>query len=409
MPYALLAALLHSVFIYTHHLGIDCYLLNTFAALLGFYLMLQKKTKEWFFYGLFMGALWFWWMGVSFVHYNMAWGLGVVALLVSLGYGIFLSLLFYLFKRALGRFFIASEFIFLLSLSYIHPFGFDWYKPELLFTLSFLGVYKWQFAITLLALLLTKHLQNRRWLMLLILAVDFSFLHPTPAPIQNDIALLNSSIEVEQKWNRSLHSSQYNTMIHRIDEAISQHKSAVVLPESFFAIFLNLDKTWLQRLLKRSHNITIVTGGLYWHNKEAKNSAYIFKDGHYRIANKVILVPFGESNPLPDFASKWINEIFYDGAMDYNAGSAITDYSIGNESYRNAICFEATSSALYSPRPKQMIVLSNNGWFYPSIEPTLQQILLLFYNKKFSTTIYHVTNMSPAYIIYNQKVYYENF
>ena len=46
-----------------------------------------------------------------------------------------------------------------------------------------------------------------------------------------------------------------------------------------------------------------------------------------------------------------------------------------------------------------MIVLSNNGWFVPSTEPTLQKLLLLYYNKKYDTTIYHSINMSPSYII----------
>lgn len=46
-----------------------------------------------------------------------------------------------------------------------------------------------------------------------------------------------------------------------------------------------------------------------------------------------------------------------------------------------------------------MIVLSNNGWFVPSAEPSLQQLLLLYYNKKYGTTIYHSVNMSPSYLI----------
>ncbi|MCF6254557.1 MAG: DUF5718 family protein [Thiomicrorhabdus sp.] len=54
--------------------------------------------------------------------------------------------------------------------------------------------------------------------------------------------------------------------------------------------------------------------------------------------------------------------------------------------------------------PKQMIVLSNNGWFTPSIEPTLQKLLLIYYNKKYDTTIYHSVNMSPSFVIQKGKV-----
>jgi apolipoprotein N-acyltransferase len=118
----------------------------------------------------------------------------------------------------------------------------------------------------------------------------------------------------------------------------------------------------------------------------------------------VVLVPFGESNPLPDFLSDWVNKVFYDGAVDYKASPHTTDYLIDGVRYRNAICFEATSEILYSKdangnRPQNMIVLSNNGWFTPSTEPTLQKLLLQYYSKKYGTTIYHAVNMSESYVV----------
>jgi len=123
----------------------------------------------------------------------------------------------------------------------------------------------------------------------------------------------------------------------------------------------------------------------------------------------VVLVPFGESNPLPDFLSDWVNKVFYDGAVDYKASKDVIDYKIDEKTYRNAICFEATSEKLYAKntqgeRPKNMIAISNNGWFTPSIEPTLQKLLLQYYSKKYGTTIYHAVNMSDSYMIMNGKV-----
>jgi apolipoprotein N-acyltransferase len=112
-----------------------------------------------------------------------------------------------------------------------------------------------------------------------------------------------------------------------------------------------------------------------------------------------VLVPFGESNPLPDFLSDWVNKVFYDGAVDYKASKEVIDYKIDDNTYRNAICFEATSEKLYEGIPENMIVLSNNGWFTPSIEPTLQKLLLQYYSKKYGTTVYHAVNMSDSYII----------
>ena len=107
---------------------------------------------------------------------------------------------------------------------------------------------------------------------------------------------------------------------------------------------------------------------------------------------------------MPDFLSHWVNKIFYDDAVDYTADKHVTDYTIDGITYRNAICFEATSEKLYEGNPKQMIVLSNNGWFTPSTEPTLQKLLLQYYSRKYGTTIYHAVNMSPSYIIMQGQV-----
>ena len=42
-----------------------------------------------------------------------------------------------------------------------------------------------------------------------------------------------------------------------------------------------------------------------------------------------------------------------------------------------------------------MIAISNNAWFTPSIEPTLQHLLLKFYSRTYNVTIFHVVNGSP--------------
>ena len=46
-----------------------------------------------------------------------------------------------------------------------------------------------------------------------------------------------------------------------------------------------------------------------------------------------------------------------------------------------------------------MILISNNGWFVPSVEPTLQRLLLEYYSHRYGTFIYHSVNMSDSYII----------
>lgn len=295
----------------------------------------------------------------------------------------------------------------LLLLSTIHPFSFDWFKPELMFIESYLGIEKWQFALILTAMVLSIWRKQLLYLFFIVLAYQ----PHTYAPLNThgNIALITTSTTVKEKWNKTLHAQQFQEIFKRIDHAIDTGKKLVVLPESVFPIFLNRSQKLIDMLEEKAKHISIVTGGLYWDGKTPRNSAYIFTNGTITVANKVILVPFGERNPLPNFLSDWINQIFYDGAVDYQASSDVVDYVIDGKTYRNAICFEATSEQLYAKdkegkRPKNMIVLSNNGWFVPSTEPTLQKLLLKYYSKKYGTTIYHAINMSDSYIIHRGKV-----
>ena len=46
-----------------------------------------------------------------------------------------------------------------------------------------------------------------------------------------------------------------------------------------------------------------------------------------------------------------------------------------------------------------VIAMSNNAWFTPSIEPTLQKLLMRFYARKNGVTIYHSANYKGTGII----------
>ena len=216
--------------------------------------------------------------------------------------------------------------------------------------------------------------------------------------------IVTTHTSVQDKWNETLHPQQFEEVFRSIDLAIASGKKLVILPESVFPVFINRSQELIDTLREKAKKISIVTGGLYWDGKTPRNSTYIFTNGKITVANKVVLVPFGESNPLPDFLSDWVNEVFYDGAVDYKASENVIDYSIDGITYRNAICFEATSEKLYETVPENMIVLSNNGWFTPSIEPTLQKLLLQYYSKKYGTTIFHSVNMSESYMIQDGEV-----
>ena len=418
-------ALLASAYIYMEYWEIAHPFLVTLFGLLSLYLLLDSDQKVWFWTGAFIGIFWFWWIVVSFKHYDMLWAIPIAMFFISLLYGILFWFIAKIASIPVGccvpttpkKYFskwccqgttpytsqLLIKALGLLTLSYIHPFGFDWLKPELMFVNSYLGIEKWQFALVLGSIALAIWKRQLLYLFFVLLAYPLPSTTSTPV-MEHSMALVTMHTGAEDKWNTTLHEAQFEKIFERIDQAIEAKKSLIVLPESVFPIFLNYEKGLLTKLKKKAKQISIVTGALYWDGKTPYNSSYIFTDGKTTIANKVLLVPFGESNPLPDFLSDWVNEVFYDGAVDYKASKNVVDYTVDGVTYRNAICFEATSEKLYEGRPENMIVLSNNSWFTPSIEPTLQRLLLQYYSKKYGTTIYHAVNMSASYSVKKGKV-----
>jgi apolipoprotein N-acyltransferase len=397
-----------SAFIYLHYFHFSTPVINTTVGVIGLFILLGSERKSWFWSGAFVGVLWFWWIILSFKHYQMLWAMPIGLLFIALIYGLLFWFIAYLSETVASKLpfqelaALTLKALGLLGLSYIHPFGFDWLKPELVFVESYLGIEKWQFAIILSAIIFTRWQSRPYYLLLMILAY-----HPLPkGAMQVDKALqiVSTAIPVEEKWETSLQPQHFQMIFEQIDKAIAEGKKLVILPESVFPVFINRSQELIDRLQTRAQKINIVTGGLFADGTVPRNSTYIFTKNRILVANKVLLVPFGESNPLPDFLSDWVNEVFYDGAVDYIASADVTDYRIEDKVYRNAICFEATSEKLYKDRPEHMIVLSNNGWFVPSTEPSLQKLLLLYYNKKYDTAIYHSINMSPSYLIQNGMI-----
>jgi len=371
------------------------------------YFLLQGDKKVWTWIGFWTGVLWFWWMAVSFINYEMPWAIPISLFVSGTIYAFIFFIgiqLIYLLENKFKVHSLLGKVTFLLILSYIHPFGFDWYKPELMFTNSYLGIEKWQFLIVLVAISLGIYKKQILYFLLIILAYPYAQHFQEVIPLNNNIKLYGTYTNVHDKWDKNLSKTHINEVFVALRKAIDKKEKVIVFPESVFALFLNMQPKLMEALVNYSKNITIIAGGLSWENEIPRNSAFIFQDETFRIANKVKLVPFGEENPLPSWMGKWVNDIFFDGAPDYVAASDFTDYTIGKTTYRNAICFEATSEKLYEGKPKNMIVLSNNGWLTPSIEPIQQKILLQYYSKKYGTTIYHSVNMSPSYIIHRGKV-----
>ena len=391
-------ALLLSLFIYTEHFSLSNTALNTLSALLGFYFLLSQKGTVVIFAGGFIGLLWFYWIGYSFEYYKVGWMLPLITLFFILLYALFFSVLA-LTNQPIYR------ALLLFGLSYVEPMDWNWLQLELPFINSYFGVEKWQYALILLALslfiFLSKHSYKRPYhygaLLLLLGAIDYTTPQLTPPDIR--IKLYDPQLLQEKKWLPQNRQAIIAQNLKAIEDATKQKYDLVVLPESAFPLYLNHNSNLIQRLKYYSYKIDIITGALYAENDLHYNVSYHFSKGKMDIAKKLVLVPFGEYVPLPSFLKQWVNDTFFDGSSDFVTATAPTDFIIKGIPFRNAICYEATCEEIYEGDPAYVIAISNNGWFHPSIEPTLQKLLMQFYSKKHHSIIYHSANMGGEGIV----------
>jgi apolipoprotein N-acyltransferase len=383
----LLAALLFSAFIYLDEFGFTIKLANTLLGIAAIASLLYIPRRSVLIAGFFIGLFWFYWIAYSFKYQ----GVGYMEPFITLGFGI-IYLLFFAPLALTNKPYIRALLLF--GLSFVAPFGWNWLKPELLFVESYIGIYKYQFAIVLAALSLPALIHDKKYrfapLVLLIAALNFGYPPQKDAPLK--IKLVQTHIPQEKKWTREQLYPTVSLIFSEIQKATREGYDVVVLPESVFPLFLNKEPRLIATLKKASHKIVIVTGALLLEDGKHYNVAYKFENGNYTIAKKLVLVPFGEYIPLPKFARKFINDTFFSGASDFVTAKAPTDFIIKGVKFRNAICYEATTDAIYENHPKYVIAISNNAWFTPSIEPTLQNLLLRYFARKYGVTIYHATN-----------------
>jgi len=385
-------AISFSLFIYLFHYGYESYLLNSVLGLVAFYLLLTQNRKTLFFAGFFIGLLWFYWIGYSFIYYEMSWAVPLNALGFALIYGF----IFWIVSWPSSVFYRAGM---LLLLSLFEPFDFNWLQPELLFVHSYFGIEKWQYILILLSLSLFAYSKkNIAFLLLLIPALSFSTNEYKEPAL--DIKLVQTNLDQFKKWDKKHTREIVNNNFAEIDKAIEEKRDLVILPESAFPLFLNNQPVITRMLKDKSHKISIITGSLYLEDNHNFNATYFFQDGDMQIAKKMILVPFGEYIPLPSFLAKPINKAVFGGAVDYLSATEPSYFDVKGVKMKNAICYEATCHELFEDKPKFMIATSNNAWFAPSIQSSIQKLLMQFYAKKSNTIIYHSANNAGGGIIY---------
>lgn len=390
----LFIALFFSAFIYWEHFGLTSKALNTFTALLALYALLHSPKRIVVISGFWIGLLWCYWIGFSFQYYGLGWA----TWLVALGFG-FVYALYYgtmaLTTNALLRALI------LFGLTFVWPMDFNWMQPELIFVESYLGFEKWQFALILFSLALSGYVSGFNKLFPLLLLIGTVQPSYTPPPIPDvKIKLVSTEISQDFKWQSERLNLTLQENFDAIDDAIAQGYDLIVLPESAFPLYMNEYTEISEALAMRSLHIAILTGTLHKEDGLNYNVSYLFNQGNITVAKKTILVPFGEYIPLPEFLRGWVNREIFGGGADFVTADKPTDFKVKGVNFRNAVCYEATREELYTPEVRYMIAVSNNGWFKPSIEPTVQNLLIRFYARKNHTVVFHSANGGGSGIVY---------
>jgi len=386
-------AVLFSAFIYFEHYLTSIKALNTIFALLSLAMFIHMPKKAVLTAGFFIGIFWFYWIGYSFKYQ----GIGYIAPFVTFGFGIIYMLFFGILAITDKPLFRA---VLLFALSYFQPFDWNWLQIELVFVESYIGIFKYQLALVLLALSLPACMPKKYKfypLFIILLAINLHMPKQENAPLK--IKLIATDIKQEEKWLKKTLKPTILFSYNEIQKAINSNYDVIVFPESFFPLYMNENPKLIEQLLPLSKKITIIAGSLLLQNNKHYNVTYMFQNGTYKIAKKLVLVPFGEYIPLPKFAQKFINDTFFSGASDFFTADKPTDFIIKGVKFRNAICYEATCQEIYEGDVKFVIATSNNAWFAPSIEPTIQNLLLRYYGRKNNTTIYHSANYKGTGII----------
>jgi apolipoprotein N-acyltransferase len=378
-----------------------------------FYFFLYKK-QSFFQTGFFIGIFWFWWISLSFRYYNLTLLIPFVILLIGLIYGLIFWAINKIFTFFNGEIFSIkySQYLWAIFLvfgfDYIKPFTFDWLKPEVLLVAAGLNCDKFTLFLIVFVLILVKILKYKKsfaitiWIWLLMLIIYNNNTHNTTAYLPLKVKLITTYVSQDKKWDKNYIPIEIKNNFKFIKNAIKHHYDVVVLPESAFPIFINRYNKLVNQLKKLSKKIVIITGGLHLKNGKFYNSTYIFENGNMKIIDKHILVPFGEYIPLP-FFQKEINEIFFAGANDYSTAKTFGEFSIKNYKFINAICYEATVEDLYKLKPHFIVALSNDAWFMPSIMPSLQQMIIRIYAKRYGKIVYHSINGFRSYVVNGVK------
>ncbi|WP_104751132.1 apolipoprotein N-acyltransferase [Helicobacter salomonis] len=367
---------------------------------------LQVEKNRAFGFGFLVGLGLFYWCALSFRYSDYVFLIPLMMILIALCYG---GVFYLLCWRSSLIYRVCALWL----ASYIHPFGFDWFVPESFFAYSVFRVDKLSFLCILIAIALLRPHESERFLFfknsthvylkllacaLLALSIDWRA-SSLPTNAFDQIKIATTHTDQNLKWQHDHLQDIVKHNLALIHEAIAQHKQVVILPETAFPFVLNTSPL-ISTLLELSAHITIITGALYQEHNTLYNSTYVFDRNTYQYAHKVILAPFGETMPLPKALADYFENLFFGPAsLKLGSGDSFRDFDMQGFKFRPLVCYEGTSALAYPHSPDTFVILSNNAWFVPSIEPFLQRMLLKYYARRFYKSIIHSTNFSPSYIL----------
>ncbi|MDR2080716.1 MAG: apolipoprotein N-acyltransferase [Campylobacteraceae bacterium] len=397
---AFVTALALSSFIYLAHFNITNYFLHSILACAGLWLLFKSSRAGYFFTGFFLGIFWFYWIALSFRYYG---GLSWLIPVVIIGIGVIYGLLFLIPSLLTNSPYLHA--IALVLLSQIAPLGFNWFNFELIFYYTPFGLTSFHVIFLIISILLVQNSRKGYYFLAFvcfIAAFDFSNKEPPKMP-NFDIKIVQTHISQDSKWETNSIIKHVQENFKDIETAIAEKKRLIIMPETSFALYLNKNEVIVNKLLEYSRDIAIIAGGLGYEDDKYYNSAYFFDKGVMQRADKVVLVPFAEKVPLPSFVSRYINELFFEGASDFSEAPHASDFVIDGVKIRSAVCFEGSRKEIYEGAPQLLSVVSNNAWFLPSIEPTMQNLMLSLYAAKNNAIIFHSVNGEGSKIIFPRK------
>ena len=260
--------------------------ISPFLTLAGIYIIINLSRAGFFAAGFFTGILWFYWIGFSFIYYELVWLIPFIILFVALVYGL-------LFWIASFPSFVALRAVLLFLISYVHPFGFNWFNLEATLVLgAFEPNTRGLIFIFLAAISLSlkgKILKFILAFICLIAALQFKSNEAKTLPFE--VELVNTNVAQRVRWDKSLRMKFTNENLDLISSAIAEQKRLIVLPESAFPLFMTNEPLLVDELKELSKKITIVAGALAYENKQIYNSAFLFPNGTKNFLSIRLRVP----------------------------------------------------------------------------------------------------------------------